>query len=105
MKSKTEPRDVLAGEARCAVNVQTTVMPVNFDVPGCGRCSQDYCCPLVEVVKQRDALAAALAGIFAQTEKHSRAWGQVAGAAAFARDPDTAKAFAAARAALKGGTA
>ena len=50
---------------------------------------------------ERNALAEALRGIFAQTAKHSREWGQAASAAAFARDPDTAKAFAAARAALE----
>lgn len=46
------------------------------------------------------ALILALQGIFAQTAKHSRQWGQEAGAHAFARDPETAKAFAFARAAL-----
>jgi hypothetical protein len=45
-------------------------------------------------------LLAALNGIFAQTAKHSRQWGQAAGAHAFASDPDTAKAFAAARQAI-----
>ena len=49
---------------------------------------------------QRDSLAAALEGIFAQTAKHSRQWGQAAGAHAFASDPATAAAFAKARAAL-----
>ena len=46
-------------------------------------------------------LLAALEGIFAQTAKHQRQWGQADGALAFARDPDTAKAFFAAREALK----
>ena len=46
-------------------------------------------------------LLAALDGIFAQTAKHQRQWGQAEGALAFARDPDTAKAFFTAREALK----
>lgn len=46
-------------------------------------------------------LVSALQGIFAQTAKHSRQWGQAAGAHAFASDPDTAKTFANARAALQ----
>ena len=49
---------------------------------------------------QRDELLAALEGIFAQTTKHARQWGQIESAAAFARDPDTATAFAKARAAI-----
>ena len=56
---------------------------------------------ICRAVNNHDALVEALRGIFAQTAKHSREWGQAASAAAFARDPDTAKAFAAARAALE----
>ena len=62
---------------------------------------------IVACVNQHDALIAevqslraALEGIFAQTAKHSRQWGQAAGAHAFASDPKTAEAFAQARAAL-----
>lgn len=45
-------------------------------------------------------LVAALQGIFAQTAKHSRQWGQAESARQFASDPDTAKVFIEARAAL-----
>ena len=57
---------------------------------------------VVAAETDRDNLKKALEGIFAQTAKHSRQWGQASSAHAFAADPDTAKAFAYARAALKG---
>jgi hypothetical protein len=56
---------------------------------------------MAALVSERNRLRAGLQGIFAQTAKHSRQWGQAEGAGAFASDPDTAKAFANARAALK----
>ena len=72
----------------------------------CATCAQlrDECAEAAKLVALRDrqieTLRNALEGIFAQTSKHSRQWGQIESAAAFARDPDTAAAFATARAAL-----
>ena len=72
----------------------------------CHTCAQlrDECAEAAKLVALRDrqieTLRNALEGIFAQTSKHSRQWGQIESAAAFARDPDTAAAFATARAAL-----
>lgn len=55
---------------------------------------------IVRAVNSHAALVAAVEGILAQSAKHSRPIGQAFSAAQFAEDPDTAKAFIAARAAL-----